>query len=154
MSLDGHLNYNMFKVFAISQSRYLKHTCNPQMLNLSMNFTYEIPNLKLNDLRRAIQYYNLLIGYAVKYMNEQDVLYAYSMCQGNWKELNKFLRTIPMAVCSHKHYLERKAVNRAIREKNLEIKKYLLIKAREKGKKIRNKVEKERDRLSKYDYYI
>lgn len=154
MSMNGHLNYNMFKVFGLSQGRYYRHSCSPDMLNLSMNFTYEISNLRLNDLRKAIQYYSLIPNFLYEILSEQSVLNAFTISQGNWKELLKHVRSVPMAVTSHKAYIERKAVNIAIREKNMEIKKELKLKAKVKALKIRHKVEKSREKMDKYSYYI
>ena len=153
MSLDGHLSHNFFKVFALSQSRYQRHTVNPSMLNMSYNFSYCVPNLKLNDVRYAVNYYNI-IGLGYTKFNEKDILYLYTASQGNWKELQHFVKFPTTSNPSHKAYIERKIVQREIANTNLEIKKMLRLKGVEKNKKIRGRVEEMRKFYHQFDDYI
>ena len=153
MSLDGHLSYNFFKVFALSQSRYQRHTVNPSMLNMSYNFSYCVPNLKLNDVRYAVNYYNI-IGLGYTKFNEKDILYLYTVSQGNWKELQHFVKFPTSTAPSHKAYIERKIVQRELANTNMEIKKMLRLKGVEKNKKIRGKVEEMRKFYHQFDDYI
>jgi hypothetical protein len=154
MSLDGHLSYNIFKVFALSQSRYQKHKVNPADLNLSYNFSYCIPNLKLNDVRNAVNFYNY-IGLTYKTMDEKDILYLYTMSQGNWKELLYNCKFPFELYPTHKAYIERKLLQGTIRKTNLEIKKFLINKAKEKNQKTFGKFKSNiRDFYSQFDEYI
>lgn len=153
MSFDGHLMYNGFKAVALSQSRYHRHKVDPSVFNLSMNFSYEVPLLKLNDLRYAVRFYNYCrFSYATH--TEHDIMYAYVMTQGNWKELQHYLRYPCANYPRHKHYMERIAVKREMYETNLEIKKHLKMKAREKSLKARIMMEEMRKESSKEDEYV
>lgn len=153
MSLDGHLSYNVFKVFGLSQSRYQRHKVDPAMLNLSYNFSTFVSNLKLNDVRYAVRFYNY-IGLCYDIMPESEILYLYTVSQGNWKELQKFCKFPCKIVPSHMAYIERKITQRAIDQTNMEIKKFLLLKAKEKNKKVMSKVQKFREVYSQYDQFI
>lgn len=153
MSFDGHLMYNGFKAVALSQSRYQRHKVDPSVFNLSMNFTYEVPLLKLNDLRYAVRFYNYC-RFSYTFHTEHDIMYAFVMTQGNWKELQHFLKYPCANYPRHKHYMERIAVKREMYETNLEIKKHLKMKAREKSLRTRLMMEEMRKETAKEDEYV
>jgi hypothetical protein len=113
MKFDGHLMKQGIKIFSTSLKKYHKAVFNPEDIMFPKGYSYNVENLKLDDLRNAVYYY-LGSGYTVEAIDEFEIQGIYDNTQGNWNEIKRHLKCSMMMPPKLEHYEERKARNKAI----------------------------------------
>jgi len=118
MRFNGHMIKQGVKVVASTCHRFGNHDFKPEMINYPRNYSIEVENLKLDDLRSAMGYY-MLFGYAEDNYSEQEIQNMNMVTQGNWKQLHQDMKTIRL-LPNYSHYLFRKIRDKEIkRAKNI-----------------------------------
>lgn len=67
MKFDGHFIRNGVKVAATSHHRFFNHTMKPSDIRFPDGYHQQVSNLKLNDFRNAMKYYEVTGFWANRY---------------------------------------------------------------------------------------
>lgn len=93
MRFNGHMIKQGVKVVASTCHRFGLHEFKPEMINYPKNYSIEVENLKLDDLRNAIGYY-MLNGFSDNVYTEQEIQDLYMVSQGNWKQMHHDMNSV------------------------------------------------------------
>ena len=86
MKFDGHYMRNGVKVMATSHYRMFNHIAEPEHIGHYPGYNARVENLKLNDFRNAMAYYQVTDLYPTPYAKEWKLEADYMECQGNLGE--------------------------------------------------------------------
>jgi len=118
MRFNGQMIKQGVKVVASTCHRFGKHEFKPEMINYPKNYSIEIENLKLDDLRSALGYY-MLYGFSDNLYTEQEIQDMYMVTQGNWKQMHHDMNSTRL-LPNYTHFLFRKIRDKEIkRAKNI-----------------------------------
>lgn len=84
MKFDGHFIRNGVKVAATSHYRFFNHTMEPSAIKFPDGYHQRVSNLKLNDFRNAMKYYEVAGFWQNRYQREFQVESLFMETQGNW----------------------------------------------------------------------
>jgi small subunit ribosomal protein S29 len=73
MKFDGHFMRNGVKVAATSHYRFFNHTMKPSDIKFPEGYHQQVSNLKLNDFRNAMKYYEVSGFWQNRYQREYQV---------------------------------------------------------------------------------
>jgi len=114
MRFNGHMIKQGVKVVASTCHRFGNHEFKPEMINYPKNYSIDVENLKLDDLRSALGYY-MLYGFADNVYTEQDIQDLYMVSQGNWKQMQDDMNSIRL-LPNYGAYLFRKIRDKEIKK--------------------------------------
>lgn len=93
MKFNGHSFKQGVKVMAISLKQYDRHIFKPESIHFPKGYVVNVDNLKLNDLRNAMNYYNTT-KLAPDVYGEEEINHMYALTGGNWRQLHLDYRNL------------------------------------------------------------
>ena len=114
MRFNGHTIKQGVKVVASTSYRFGNHEFKPEMINYPNNYSIDLENLKLDDLRAAMGYY-MLYGYSDNAYSEEEIQNLYMISQGNWKQMHHDMENQIRLIPNFTHYLYRKIRDKEIK---------------------------------------
>ena len=92
MKFDGQFMRNGVKQLATSHYRQHNHICYPKDIGFYEGYHAKVPNLSLNDYRKAMKYYTYT-GWRADYPEEWRVENNFMETQGNWNAFHHSFST-------------------------------------------------------------
>ena len=90
------------------------HKFSTQLINFPRGYEVKPENLRLNDLRNAMTYYNAT-NFSQLY-NELDIQHAWQLSQGNWKHLQHDLKLYFGYAPTQQNWVKRRALRQVMTE--------------------------------------
>lgn len=115
MKFDGHLYKQGVKVCSITLGKYDRHQFKPELVRFPKGYDLKVDNLKLNDYRNAMHYYQLT-KFCSKFYDEIGIQTSWQLNQGNWKQMHLDMKYYYKISPTQSFWMERKEYKKLLED--------------------------------------